>query len=264
LCGGEQDPNQEGESIVRKYFTIGLAIAALSVAEARGQAPAPVPAGPAVTISLGSRHGHVTPLRQGFTHTGGGNIDVAQPAADTVIVTMTGVAVAGGHPCKDSVAALNFDLDQCFEVRFEDPKLKSAKLTLEARVIGLLRSHSKGNAEDGPACASVASGPVQILTVCAPPHSVCGGQNLSVNCSEGPVAVPVVPGPYKLHQTFTVKATHPRSALPCKAASAEFAPDPALDPLWISYWEPFHGAIKKDFGFQVVLKVVPDSNGNGK
>jgi hypothetical protein len=40
-----------------------------------------------------------------------------------------------------------------------------------------------------------------------------------------------------------------------KSASAEFAPDPALDPLWISYWEPFHGAGKKDFGFQVILKV---------
>jgi len=28
-----------------------------------------------------------------------------------------------------------------------------------------------------------------------------------------------------------------------------------FDPLWISYWEPFHGANKKDFGFQVTVKV---------
>jgi hypothetical protein len=42
------------------------------------------------------------------------------------------------------------------------------------------------------------------------------------------------------------------------AASAEFAPDPALDPLWISYWEPFHGAAKKDFGFQLTMKVAPE------
>ena len=48
------------------------------------------------------------------------------------------------------------------------------------------------------------------------------------------------------------------SRIICKAASAEFAPDPALDPLWISYWEPFHGAIKKDFGFQVTVRVVPE------
>ena len=52
----------------------------------------------------------------------------------------------------------------------------------------------------------------------------------------------------------------PKTLLPCKAPSAEFAPDPALDPLWISYWEPFHGAAKKDFGFQVILKVSPDAD----
>jgi hypothetical protein len=33
--------------------------------------------------------------------------------------------------------------------------------------------------------------------------------------------------------------------------------------LWISYWEPFHGAQKKDFGFQITLKVVEDK-GNGE
>jgi hypothetical protein len=36
------------------------------------------------------------------------------------------------------------------------------------------------------------------------------------------------------------------------------APDPALDPLWISYWEPFRGAGKKDFGLQITLRVAPD------
>jgi len=53
-----------------------------------------------------------------------------------------------------------------------------------------------------------------------------------------------------------VSAVHPHGLLG-KAASAEFAPDPALDPLWISYWEPFHGAAKKDLGFQIILKVAP-------
>src|SRR5205814_3948182 len=92
-----------------------------------------------------------------------------------------------------------------------------------------------------------------------PPHSVAGGENLSVNCHEGPVSVPVAAGPYTLHQVFAVAAQHRHSVLPCKAASAEFAPDPALDPLWISYWEPFHGAVKKDFGFQVTIKVADDT-----
>jgi hypothetical protein len=212
-----------------------------------------------VTITLGSRHGHVTPTRQGFTHTGGGNIDVAQPAPDTVVVTMTGVAVAGGHPCKDSVATLEFDLEQCLEIAFEKPEIKQAKLTLEGRVIGLLRSHGKGggSAEQKQGCATIASGPIQLLTLCVPPHAVAGGENLSVNCREGAAAVSVPAGKYILHQTFALTASHPRTLKLCKAASAEFAPDPALDPLWISYWEPFHGAVKKDFGFQMTLKVAP-------
>jgi hypothetical protein len=46
--------------------------------------------------------------------------------------------------------------------------------------------------------------------------------------------------------------------LPCKTASAEVAPDPALDPLWINAFEPFHGAAKKDFGFQVTSKISPE------
>jgi hypothetical protein len=213
-----------------------------------------------VTISLKDRHGHAVPLRQGFTHTGGGNIDVAQPAPDTVVVTMTGVAVAGAHPCKDSSASLTFDLDQCLEIAIADSKTKRAKLTLEGRVIGLLRSHNgRGTAEQGPASASITIGTAELLSLALPSHSVCGGENLSVNDRTGPVAVSIAPGDYHLHQSFAVTATHPWSLKLCKAASSEFAPDPALDPLWISYWEPFHGANKKDFGYQVTLKVAPDS-----
>jgi hypothetical protein len=55
-------------------------------------------AAPPVSITLGGRHAHVTPARVGCTHTAGGNIDVAQPSPDTLVVTMTGVAVATPHP----------------------------------------------------------------------------------------------------------------------------------------------------------------------
>ena len=71
------------------------------------------------------------------------------------------------------------------------------------------------------------------------------------------MTVPVAAGKYTLHQVFHVGVSNPRG-LCGKAASAEFAPDPALEPLWISYWEPFHGANKKDFGFQVTIKVSPE------
>jgi hypothetical protein len=220
--------------------------------------PAPA-ASPPVTITLGKRAGRVVPHRQGLCHTGGGNIDVAQPLPDTVVVTMTGVAVATGSPCGASVAAMDFDLMQAIEVSF-DKGVKAAKLTVEARVIGLLRTHKGGGtAEESHGRARVCVEKASCTEVCVPDQAVGCAENLSVNDHEGPVSVPVAAGKYTLHQVFHILAAHPRSFLPCKAASAEFAPDPALDPLWISYWEPFHGAIKKDFGFQVTLRVAQDT-----
>src|SRR5262249_27971006 len=164
--------------------------------------------------------------RVGFTHTGGGNIDVAQPSPDTLVITMTGVAVAGAHPWKHSVAVLNFDLDQSFEINFEKKDLKRAKLTLEGRVIGLLRSHHHGggSAQEGPGAVSVNAGTVSLVTLTVPVHGVSCGDNLSINDREGPLSVPVSAGVYTLHQTFVVSASHPRTLTLCKAASAEFAP----------------------------------------
>jgi hypothetical protein len=222
--------------------------------------PAAQPA-PQATLALRDRQASAVPLRQGFTHTGGGNIDVAQPAPDTVVVTMTGVAVAGPHPFKDSLATLTFQLDQCFEIALDGPKIKRAKLTLEGRVIGLLRSHEGGGtAQQGPGHAAVFGSDAEIVSLDLPSQCARGGDNLSINDRRGPVACALGAGEYHLRQMFAVTASHSRSVKLCKAASAEFAPDPALDPLWISYWEPFHGAAKKDFGFQVTLKVAPETN----
>jgi hypothetical protein len=216
------------------------------------------PASPPVTITLGSRHGHVTPNRIGCTHTAGGNVDVQQPSSDTIVVTVTGVAVAYGT-CHGSTASMGADVEQCFEVAFDNPKVKKAKLTIEGRVVGLLRSHCKGGtAAFDHAVASVTCGPSPLLTLTVPPHAVGGGENLSVNDREGPVTMQVMPGKFTLHQKFIVTATAPKCLLPGKAPSAEFAPD-AMDPLWISYKEPFKGASKKDFGFQVTIKVAEET-----
>jgi hypothetical protein len=156
-----------------------------------------------------------------------------------------------------------FDFDQCFEVSFDDPKVKTAKLTLEGRVIGLLRGEKKGCAEYTDACASIACPPADLVAVCVPPHNACDCNSISVNDHDGPKMVPVAPGKYTLHQTFNISA-HSDSALH-KRPSAEFAPDPALDPLWITYFDPFHGVKKDTFGFQVILKIVPDTDsGNGQ
>jgi len=236
-----------------------------------GLAPCPPPAvaappaeppsqPPPASIALGLRHGHGVPSRCGHSHTGAGNIDVAQPSPDTVVVTLTGVAAAGANPCKDSLASVSFDLCQDFAVRFDSPKLKKAKLVVEARVIGLLRSQCKGGgtAQEGPGCATVVTGEVPLVRVCAPEHAVAGGEMLSINDHDGPYEVPIAPGNYTLHQTFTVSATYPRTWCPGKAL-AEFGSDSGLDKLWVSSHDPFSGASKKDFGFQVTLKVVEDT-----
>lgn len=237
-----------------------IAISAACLPTIAFAADSPTPAGPAVSIALGSRHAHVSPVGQGFVHTGGGNIDVSQPAPDTIVITMTGVAVAGGHPFKASTATMNFDLEQALEITFEKPDIKRAKLTLEGRIIGLLRSHSAGggSAEQGAGMATLTGDAVQPLALTVPSHCVSGGESLSVNCREGPVTTPALAGKYTLHGQWTITAAHPKNLKLAKAASAEFAPDPALDPLWISYWEPFHGAAKKDFGLQITLKVAPE------
>jgi hypothetical protein len=249
---------------------LSLGLSALTMPAAQAQEKATVPVGgtvtvnvaaataaaPQVSITLFERHGHVTPIKGKGTHTGGGLIDVATPSGDTVVITMSGAVVANSE--------MKFELDQCFQVNFDDPKLKNAKLTVEGRVIGLLRSHCKGHASQNEACATVRCGPQALLTMCVPPHSVCGGENLTINCHEGPVSGPVHPGKFTLHQTFSI-AAHSDCVL-MKRPSAEFAPDPALEPLWISSTEPFHGIAKKDLGFQVILKVIPESEpaANGK
>jgi hypothetical protein len=217
------------------------------------------PTAPRISIVLGPRHGHVTPERHGCTHTGGGNIDIAQPTPDVLIVTMSGAAVAYGALCP-ALAAQAFDLEQWFELSFDNPKVKKGKLTMEGRVIGLLRSHCpKDSAAYDDACAAVNVDSACLVKLCVPPHAVGGNQNLSVNDHDGPYSVPVTAGKYLLRQTFRVAAMAHPYILPTKGPSAEFAPEPAIDPLWLSYKEPFHGASKKDFGFQLILKVAEDT-----
>lgn len=225
---------------------------------------------PPVSIILYGRHGHITPHRHGCVHTGGGITDVAQPSPDTVIVTVNGAAVATGWPGGSSEGSMDFDVEQCFAVQFDKVDVKFAKLTVEARVIGLLRSDchcqgkKSGTAEESEACAKVSAGPAELVSICAPSHTVTGGENLSINDRGGPACVPILPGKYTLHMVWHIKAQHPCSILPCHPASAEFAPDPAIDPLWLSYKEPFHGAQKKDFGFQVILRVAVENLPNGE
>lgn len=226
---------------------------------------AAIQAQPPVIVKLGDRHGHGVPHRNGCTHLGGGNIEVEQPAPNEVLILMRGAAVATGHPFKDSQAEMRFELDQDFRIVFREPeKVKAAKLTMEGKLIGLLRSQpgrhehpGRGTAGCGSACAELICADQVLADICVPPHNVGGGENLTLNCQKGPVCISVVPGCYRLHQTFTLRAAHPCCVVPCWPASAEFAPG-AVNAKWIGYWEPFHGANKSKFGFQVSLRVEPE------
>jgi hypothetical protein len=234
----------------------GMIGSALPLALLSAQPPAPPP--PKVVFLLKDRHGHATPERAGTARIGGGNVEVSQPREDTLILTMTGVVVAGPHPCKASSALMHFDLNQGLEIAFADPKLKQARLTIEGRLIGLLRGDGYGgSASVGHGEIALTSGGGPVVTVFVEGHAVSGDDNLAINDRKGSVSVPVLPGEYHVLQTLHIQAAHARS-LCGKAASAEFAPDPALDPTWISVTEPFHGANKKEFGFRVVLRVEPE------
>lgn len=220
------------------------------------------PPSPPVLILLGPRHAKAAPERVGFTHTGAGNIDVAQPAANTVIITMTGAAMAGPHPCTDSSASIPFELEQALEVTFVDPRVRKARLVIEGRVAGLLRSHSAyqcpratGSAEMSPAQAALFLGEREVVSAHLKEHAV-SGIDLAINDHIGPLETAIVPGKYTLRESFAIAAAHPRRALPAASASAEFAPESALDPLWLGLRDPFHGAVKKNYGFQVTIRVL--------
>src|SRR5262249_619680 len=106
------------------------------------------PKAPVLLLKPPQRDGHVTPNRQCSALTGGGAVTVLQPAPDTLIITLTGAAAAKANPFAPSVAGLEAAVEQQFEVVFP-AGIRPARLLLEGRVLGLLRSEGlkTGSAE---------------------------------------------------------------------------------------------------------------------
>ena len=134
--------------------------------------------------------------------------------------------------------ALDFDLAQRFEVCFDNPKVKTAKLTMEGRVIGFLRGHKNGIAPTsaGRRRSVAAAGG----RVAGHGHAVPLGQRGPEPGDErqggaGQRGRSRRPGSSCLNQSFHVGRDDAEGRC-CRARrpSAEFAPDPAIDPLWIS------------------------------
>jgi len=204
------------------------------------------------SIVLLRRHADARSSRCGCTYVGGGTINVRQPAPDTIVVTMVGAVVATAHPFGSS-ALLDFDLDQDFEINSGGCR---TNLSLEAEQIGLLRGGRTAAARTS-AAAVVTIGAVAAVAGNLPDRSVACGMHLAVNDRVAPDDVAVPPGVFSLHVRWRLAATHPQG-LRGKAASAEFAPEPALGPIWVGGpRDPFHGVAKKALGLRIALKAAP-------
>jgi hypothetical protein len=215
-----------------------------------------VPLAPVVLLKPTQRDGRVAPSHEGPALTGGGTINVLQPAPDTLAITMTGAAAAKANPCSASIACVEAVVDQQFEVVFP-AGFRPAQLILEGHVVGLLRSEGKsGSAELAQATAVVHHGPEALIALNFPPKSVTGCEALAINLAEGPVCVPIGPGCHTLHLCLHITAAQGWSLCP-HIASAEFAPPPALPPTWIHVPDPFGGVDRGGLGFQVTVRVEP-------
>ncbi len=201
-------------------------------------------------------------MREGTALTGGGSVTVTQPSPDRLLLTVTGVAAAKANLFKPSHAMLDSNIEQGFEVIFPTG-VKPARLILEARVSGLLRSGDRkccgnvaGTAELVHATAGVQCGEQPLASVALPPKTVAGRDAVAVNLAAEPVCVQVGPGCHTLLVNFQLSAGQGKGVCP-RNASAEFAPPPALPPNWIRTPDPFGGLDRSGLGFQVALRVEP-------
>lgn len=224
--------------------------------------PVVAPAAPPYQIILRSRASEVVPERIKDGATGGGYIEVVQREPDEVRILMRGAVVAGTEQYHGGSAAMHFILNQDFEIVPTRAGLRPPRLLLVGQVIGTLQSKVKGggDAEQGPACATVSMAGAPVLKFCTKPHAIGMGQKLFINDREGPFERVLVPGPYCLNQTFELSANQPWThCCPLGAAvGAVYDPDPALQARWSDVLRPFRGVPHRDFGFGVVLRVVED------
>ena len=228
----------------------------------------PAPGRPPVEIVVGTADGTATPTVSGCSgHAGGGNIYVTRIDPTMVVVTMTGLAVAKGDSIfHGSSAGYQFNHSQWFEVVFNSPDVKSAKLSLEALALGRLRTHcecqkcGKGAATaqiTTPGSATLLNESTEVVSVHLPSREACCCDSETVHNREGPASASITAGKYTLHSTFGFAASAPSSFLN-RFAAADFSPEWVLDLRQFGFPEPFLAYGNKDFGFTITLRVVPE------
>lgn len=228
-----------------------------------GQQPAP-PTGPAYQIVLRSRHAEVVPTRTREAQTGGGSVIVEQPEPHTIVVTMSGAAVAGSD-CHGSSAGIAFSLEQDLDIMPTRKGLRPPRVGMVGRVVGTLQVTDPrkcgpcGTAEQGPATACLSLAETALLSVSVKPSTVACGQELAVNYREGPVESPAAVGSYRLSAAFRIGVTQGKGLFHRQAAVADFDPAPQLDGFWSDALRPFRAVPRRDFGFKLVLRAVEDT-----
>lgn len=244
---------------VRDAVRCGVLLLATAVA---------LPAAPPYQIVLRSRHAAVTPQRtQHETQTGGGSILVEQPEPNTIYFNMAGSAVVGSDHHR-TAATLDFQLDQELEIIATRPNVRPPRIGMIGRVVGTLQVTHPGKcckpcgmADQGPAGASLCLGETELLCVSVPTSGVICGQELSINHQVGPVECVGDVGCYHLNGTFRISATQGQGVFHRQFAVADFDPAPQLDAFWADALKPFRAVPRRDFGFQLVVRVVEDPAG---
>lgn len=245
----------------RSLLLAGLAAAVGPVALFAADSPA----GPAYQIALRSRTATATPNRSKDAQTGGGSIAVEQPDPNTIVVTMGGAVVVGSD-FHGSSAEIAFDLLQEFDIIPTRKGLRPPRVGMVGRVVGTLNvtdpgKHGKGcgTAEQGPASAVLMKDETSLLSLSVKPTSLGNGNESSVNLREGPIEIPTTTGSYRLSGSFRISASQGKAVWHRQYAVADFDPAPQLDGFWSDALKPFRAVPRRDFGFQLIVRVVEDA-----
>jgi len=220
---------------------------------------------PAYQIVLRSRFSEATPYRTKEAQTGGGSVLVEQPEPNTIVFTMGGSAVVGSE-FHGSTAGITFNLEQDLDIIPTRKGLRSPRLGMIGRVVGTLQVTDAGkccqpcgSADQGPASACLSTGGTSFLSVNVPSSAAACGQEISINHQDGPVECKGAVGQYHLNGTFRIGVSQGKGVFNRQSAVADFDPAPQLDAFWSDALRPFRAVPRRDFGFQVVVRVVEDA-----
>jgi len=212
-----------------------------------------------VRMELGQRYAVAETRRGALGYTTAPNIDVAQPRADVLLVTMTGMCAVAGLPCENSQAEIDFDLTQAFRIIDDRSNPRPIRLVLEAQLAGLFRGNRDGAgvAVSAPADATITSGGAAIGHVGFAERSHTGKDILLVSERSAPVEVIIGPGDYNLCQKFAIRCSHPKKCFHKNVAMAVFG-DAGKMPEWMNLLDPSRDLPKgRELGFRVAIRIEP-------